>query len=106
MPRSSSSSSSNKAVVVTTEEIEHLLSHILETIIVYEYPTPSIFSALTRLGIVGYLRGKGITENIELFAVDIFRQLSEYALQNPDYSWFTEWSKKLVGAVKGRKVAE
>ena len=98
--------SSNNAVVATTEEIEHLLGHILETLLVYEYPTSSIFSALTRLGIVGYLRGKGVNENIELFAVDIFRQLSEHALQNSDYSWFMEWSKKLVGAVKGRKVEE
>ena len=63
-----------KSIEISPEDITHIFGHILETIMVYEYPTPSIFSALTRLSIVSYLRGKGIDKDIELVAVDIFRQ--------------------------------
>ena len=41
-----------KTIELSTDDIENILCHVLETIMVYEYPTPSIFSALTRLGIV------------------------------------------------------
>ena len=84
-------------------EIENILCHILETILVYEYSTPVIFSALTRLGIVAFLRGKGATSNIESQSIDIFRQLSEFAVVNKQYEWFTDWSKKLVDMVKEKK---
>ena len=84
-------------------ETENILCHVLETTLVYEYPTPVIFSALTRLGIVAFLRGKGVTNNIEVQAIDIFRQISEFAVVNKQYEWFTDWSKKLVGMVKEKK---
>ena len=92
-----------KTLELSERELENILCHILETILVYEYPTPVIFSALTRLGIVAFLRGKGVTNNIEVQAIDIFRQISEFAVVNKQYEWFTDWSKKLVGMVKEKK---
>jgi len=92
-----------KSLKLSELEIENILCHVLETILVYEYPTPVIFSALTRLGIVAFLRGKGVADNIEIQAVDIFRQISEFALVNKHYEWFTDWSKKLVGMVREKK---
>ena len=71
-----------KEVELTTIDVENILCHILETITVYEYPTPSVFSALTRLSIVSFLRGKGIQKDIELIAIDVFRQLSEFSTSN------------------------
>ena len=93
-----------KTIVLSTDDIENILCHVLETIMVYEYPTPSIFSALTRLGIVGFLRGKDVQRDIEVTAVDVFRQLSEFSQQNPKYQWFVEWSRKLVDTISSRKV--
>ena len=93
-----------KTVELSTDDIEHILCHVLETIMVYEYPTPSIFSALTRLGIVGFLRGKEVQKDIEATAVDVFRQLSEFSQQNPKYQWFVDWSRKLVETISSRKV--
>ena len=93
-----------KTVELSTDDIEHILCHVLETIMVYEYPTPSIFSALTRLGIVGFLRGKDVQRDIEVTAVDVFRQLSEFSQQNPKYQWFVDWSRKLVETISSRKV--
>ena len=93
-----------KTVELSTDDIEHILCHVLETIMVYEYPTPSIFSALTRLGIVGFLRGKEVQKDIEVAAVDVFRQLSEFSQQNPKYQWFVDWSRKLVETISSRKV--
>ena len=55
-----------KELKLSELETENILCHVLETILVYEYPTPVIFSALTRLGIVAFLRGKGVTNNIEV----------------------------------------
>ena len=92
-----------KTIELSTDDIENILCHVLETILVYEYPTPVIFSALTRLGIVAFLRGKGVTNNIEIQAIDIFRQISEFAVVHKQYEWFTDWSKKLVGMVKEEK---
>ena len=93
-----------KTIELSTDDIENILCHVLETIMVYEYPTPSIFSALTRLGIVGFLRGKDVQRDIEVTAVDVFRQLSEFSQQNPKYQWFVEWSRKLVDTISSRKV--
>ena len=93
-----------KALKLSELETENILCHVLETILVYEYPTPVIFSALTRLSIVAFLRGKGVNDNIEMQAIDIFRQLSEFAVVNKQYEWFTDWSKKLVGMVKEKKM--
>ena len=93
-----------KTIELSTDDIENILCHVLETIMVYEYPTPSIFSALTRLGIVGFLRGKDVQRDIEVTAVDVFRQLSEFSQQNPKYQWFVDWSRKLVETISSRKV--
>ena len=93
-----------KTIELSTDDIEHILCHVLETILIYEYPTPSIFSALTRLGIVGFLRGKDVQKDIEVTAVDVFRQLSEFSQQNPQYQWFVDWSRKLVETISSRKV--
>ena len=93
-----------KTIELSTDDIENILCHVLETIMVYEYPTPSIFSALTRLGIVGFLRGKEVQKDIEVTAVDVFRQLSEFSQQNPKYQWFVDWSRKLVETISSRKV--
>ena len=95
-----------KAIKLAPKDIDNILCHVLETLLAYEYPTPSIFSALTRLSIVSFLRGKELDKDIELVAVDVFRQLSEAAQENSDYDWFLEWSRKLVGSIKVRKVAE
>ena len=97
-------SKSVTALELSELEIENILCHVFETILVYEYPTPVIFSALTRLSIVAFLRGKGVNDNIEMQAIDIFRQLSEFAVVNKQYEWFTDWSKKLVGMVKEKKM--
>ena len=93
-----------KTIELSTDDVEHILCHVLETILIYEYPTPSIFSALTRLGIVGFLRGKDVQKDIEVTAVDVFRQLSEFSQQNPQYQWFVDWSRKLVETISSRKV--
>jgi hypothetical protein len=93
-----------KTIELSTDDIEHILCHVLETILIYEYPTPSIFSALTRLGIVGFLRGKDVQKDIEVTAVDVFRQLSEFSQQNSKYQWFVDWSRKLVETISSRKV--
>ena len=93
-----------KEVELTSTDSENVLCHILETISVYEYPTPSVFSALTRLGIVSYLRGRGVQKDIEVIAIDVFRQLTEMAQENSKYTWFTDWSRKLVETVKEKKV--
>ena len=93
-----------RSVELTDIDIENILGHVLETITVYEYPTPSVFSALTRLSIVSFLRGQGLQKDIELAAVDIFRQLSEFAVRTRKYSWFVDWSRKLVDTIKEKKV--
>ena len=89
-----------EAIELSELEIEQVLCHILETLMVYEYPTPSIFSALTRLGIVAFLRGKGLESGVEALAVDVFRQFSEFTQSNKKYEWFTLWSQRLVESVK------
>lgn len=91
-------------VELTTTDIENVLCHVLETITVYEYPTPSVFSALTRLSIVSFLRGRGVQKDMELIAIDVFRQLSEFSNKNKNYMWFVDWSRKLVELTKEKKV--
>lgn len=93
-----------KEVELTTTDVENILCHILETITVYEYPTPSVFSALTRLSIVSFLRGKGVQKDIDLIAIDTFRQLSEFSISNSKYAWFVDWSRKLVETIREKKV--
>ena len=93
-----------KEVEITPIDVENILCHVLETLMVYEYPTPSVFSALTRLGIVSFLRGKGVQKDIEIIAIDIFRQLSEFANQNSKYTWFVDWSRRLVDLTREKKV--
>ena len=93
-----------KEIELSDTDIENVLCHILETITVYEYPTPSVFSALTRLSIVSFLRGRGVQKDIELIAIDVFRQLSELANRNKHYMWFVDWSRKLVDLTKEKKV--
>jgi len=97
-------SKSVTALELSELEIENILCHVFETILVYEYPTPVIFSSLTRLGIVAFLRGKGVKNNIEVQAVEAFRQISEFAIVHKQYEWFTEWSKKLVDMIKEKKM--
>jgi len=92
-----------REIELTSIEIENVLCHVLETITVYEYPTPSIFSALTRLSIVSFLRGKGIQKDVELIAIDVFRQLSEFSHTNVSYNWFVDWSRRLVETIKEKK---
>ena len=96
----------SNAVELTSIEIEYVLAHIYETLLVYEYPTPPIFSSLTRLGIVSFLRGKGVEKDIESIAITVFKQLSEFSNQNKNYNWFVEWSRKLVELVKEKKAEE
>lgn len=91
---------------LTSIEVEYVLTHIYETLLVYEYPTSPIFSALTRLSIVSFLRGKGVEQDIETVAIDVFKQLSEFANQNKNYNWFVIWSRKLVELVKEKKVED
>ena len=68
-----------KTLELSKREIENILCHILETLLVYEY-------------------------HIELQAIDVFRQLSELASTNIQYEWFTDWSKKLIDMVKEKKM--
>jgi hypothetical protein len=87
-------------------EIEQVLCHVLETLMVYDYPTPAIFSSLTRLGIVSFLRGKGIQTSIEIMSIDVFRQFSEFTQSNKKYEWFTLWSQRLVESVKEKRTED
>ena len=90
-------------VDLSESEIEQLLTHIFETISVYDYPTPAIFSALSRLSIVSFLRAKSISD-VDIVSVDVFRQLTEFSHLNRKYLWFIEWSNKLIEFVKEKKV--
>ena len=95
---------SNLFFIDNSEKI-NLLCHIKETLSLVDYPTPMMFSVLSRLSVVSFLRGKGVLDDIiDRQAIDIFKQLSHFAAQNNEYSWFDSWSKRLVTAVKERKV--
>ena len=92
----------------SVKDMKFMLSLISDTLHIYDYPTPAIFSAVTRCSIVGYLYGIGSTESEDLTnrSVTIFRHLTNYAQKNSEYDWFTEWSKKLVDSVRERKLTE
>jgi len=95
---------SNLFFIDNSEKI-YLLCHIKETLSLVDYPTPMMFSVLSRLSVVSFLRGKGVFENtIDKQAIDIFKQLSHFAAQNDEYSWFDVWSKRLIASVKERQV--
>ena len=82
-----------------------LLCHIKETLSLIDYPSPMIFSVLSRLSIVSFLRGKGVIDDtIDRKAIEIFKQLSHFAAQHEEYAWFETWSKRLIIAVKERKI--
>ena len=90
---------------IDNSEKINLLGHIKETISLIDYPSPMIFSVLSRLSIVSFLRGKGVLDDIiDRQAIDIFKQLSNFAAQHNEYSWFDDWSKRLIVAVKERKI--
>ena len=82
----------------------NLLCHIKETIALLDYPTPMIFSVLSRLSIVSFLRGKGVLDDsLDRQAIDIFKQLSHFSAQHDEHVWFDDWSRRLIVAVKERK---
>jgi len=93
-------------ILLENIEKEVVLRHIKETLDVMSYPTFITFSSIARLAIVGFLRGRGDVEdsNLEVVAVDVFRQLSEYASVRPTYKWFDDWSWKMVKSSKERRV--
>ena len=72
---------SNLFFIDNSEKI-NLLGHIKETISLIDYPSPMLFSVLSRLSIVSFLRGKGVLDDIiDRQAIDIFKQLSIYTLK-------------------------
>ena len=93
-------------LLLADTEKEIILNHIKETLDVIEYPTSLIFSSLARLSIISYLRGRGSIDAtvIESAAVDIFRQLSEYAAKIEKYRWFDRWAFRMIKTSKERKV--
>jgi len=90
---------------VDSSDKGHILRHIRETLSLMEYPTPIVFSMISRLAIVSFLRGKGVlADAIDAQAIDVFKQLSCFASQDDEYWWFEEWSQKLISAVKERQI--
>lgn len=87
-------------------ELEKILIHLSETIGVCDYPTPSMFSAITRLSIISFLNGRGHTKNTEALSVDVFKQLVELSKSHSKYKWFDEWAKRLVESINERKMEE
>ena len=87
-------------------EKDSILTHVKETLDVMPYPTPLTFSSITRLVIVGFLRGRGVVDDsrIRSDAIEVFRQLSEYATKNPQYGWFDDWTWKIIKKSKERKI--
>jgi len=82
-----------------------LLCHIKETLSLLDYPSPMIFSVLSRLSIVSFLRGNGVLDDtIDKQAIEIFKQLSHFAAQHDEHAWFDGWSKRLIVAVKERQI--
>ena len=93
-------------LLLETSEKEVILDHVKETFDVMMYPTPLVFSSIARLSIISFLRGRGDIDDIHLesVAVDIFRQLSEYATKEEQYKWFEIWAYKMVKSSKERRV--
>ena len=92
--------------VLEASEKEVILDHVKETFDVMEYPTPIVFSSITRLSIISFLRGRGNIDDIHIepVAVDIFRQLSEYATKDEQYKWFDQWAFRMIKTAKERRV--
>ena len=90
-----------------TDDVRYILSSIKETLSVIEYPTPSIFSAVTRCALVNFLKGNDQpTVSLEESSVVLFRQLNEFSDVHTEYKWFIEWSRKLANMVKERKLSD
>jgi len=90
-----------------TDDLRYILSSIKETIAVIDYPTPSIFSAVTRCALVNFLKGSDQPEpSLEKGSVVLFRQLNEFSHIHDDYKWFIDWSRKLAGMVKDRRLLD
>ena len=91
-----------------TDDIQYILSSICETLSVVDYPTPSTFSAVTRCALVNFLKGNRSypTDSLEEGSVTLFRQLNEFSYTHSEYTWFVDWSRKLAGMVKERKLLD
>ena len=93
--------------VLAVHDVRELLSIINDTLSAYEYPTSSIFSALSHCAIVSFLIGKyGALSDVESESVQVFRQLNDFAHESEENEWFVYWSKKLVDLVRERKLAQ
>lgn len=93
--------------LLATSDIKGLLSIISDTLAVYDYPTSSIFSALSHCAIVSFLIGKHEKiADIEGESVLVFRQLNDFANESPEYEWFVQWSRKLVELVRERRLSQ
>ena len=93
--------------VVVVSDIKGLLDIINDTLSAYEYPTSSIFSAISHCAIVSFLIGKyGSSSDVESDSVQVFRQLNDFAHESNEYDWFVYWSKKLVDFVRERKLSQ
>jgi hypothetical protein len=93
--------------VLVVSDVKGLLSIINDTLSAYEYPTSSIFSALSHCAIVSFLIGKhGALSDIESESVQVFRQLNDFAHDSKEDEWFVYWSKRLVDLVRERKLTQ
>tara|TARA_Y100000310_G_C20614700_1_gene780010 strand:+ start:683 stop:988 length:306 start_codon:yes stop_codon:yes gene_type:complete len=93
--------------VLAVSDVKGLLSIINDTLSAYEYPTSSIFSALSHCAIVSFLIGKhGALSDIESESVQVFRQLNDFAHDSKEDEWFVHWSKRLVDLVRERKLTQ
>ena len=93
--------------ILKIEDTRYILGTIKDTVDIYEYPTTSIFSAVTRCSLISFLKGAGYpTSSLEPGSVSLFKQLNEYAHANSDYEWFIDWSKKLASFVKERSTLD
>ena len=93
--------------ILKIEDTRYILGTIKDTVDIYEYPTTSIFSAVTRCSLINFLKGVGYpTSALETGSVSLFKQLNEYAHANSDYDWFIAWSKKLASFVKERNTLD
>ena len=88
------------------EEIRYLLDLILETLTVFDYPTPSVFSGICRAVLVSFWNGTGYPiDGVEEEAVTLFRQLNNYCYEHREsYGWFLDWSRRLSTMVSNRRV--
>ena len=93
--------------LLAISDIKGLLSIIFDTFAVYDYPTSSIFSALSHCAIVSFLIGKyEDVADIEGESVLVFRQLNDFANESSEHEWFVKWSRKLVELVRERKLSQ